>query len=59
VPVAGANMLKKARLRPKNSGGRIAPAAIGALIEGGYWSVNAFRAPVMAGRGLRATPVKY
>jgi hypothetical protein len=36
-------MLEKARLRPKNSGGGIASAAIGALIEAGYWSVNAFR----------------
>jgi hypothetical protein len=36
-------MLGNPRLRPKNSGGGIAPAAIGALIEGGFWSVNAFR----------------
>jgi hypothetical protein len=36
-------MLEKTRLRPKNSGGGIAPAAIGALIEAGCWSVNAFR----------------
>src|SRR5689334_21034278 len=32
------------RRRPKNSGGGIAPAAIGALIEGGLASVNAFAA---------------
>jgi len=29
--------------RSKNSGGGIAPAAIGALIEGGLCSVNVFR----------------
>lgn len=31
------------RRRPKNSGGRIAPAANGGLIEGAPCSVNAFR----------------
>jgi shikimate 5-dehydrogenase len=36
-------MLEKLQLRPKNSGGGIAPAAIGALIEAGCWSVNVFR----------------
>jgi hypothetical protein len=33
------------RRRSKNSGGRIASAAIGGLIEGANCSVNAFRAP--------------
>ncbi len=33
------------RRRSKNSGGGIAPAAIGALIEGTHCSVNAFRTP--------------
>ena len=33
------------RLRSKNSGGGITPAAIAALIEGGLCSVNAFRRP--------------
>ena len=32
------------RRRSKNSGGRIAPAAIAGLIKGGLYSVNAFRA---------------
>jgi hypothetical protein len=32
------------RRRSKNSGGRIAPAAISGLIEGAPCSVNAFRA---------------
>ena len=32
------------RRRPKNSGGGIAPAANGGLIEGALGSVNAFRA---------------
>jgi hypothetical protein len=31
------------RRRSKNSGGGIAPAAIGALIEGTFCSVNGFR----------------
>jgi len=35
----------------KNSGGRIAPAAIGALIEGGLWTVNAFGRGRTPGRG--------
>src|SRR5690242_16137479 len=43
------------RLRPKNSGGGIAPAAIGALIEAGYWSVNAFRRDGGADRPLQNT----
>jgi hypothetical protein len=34
------------RRRSKNSGGGISPAAIGALIEGGLASVNAFRIPL-------------
>jgi hypothetical protein len=33
------------RRRSKNSGGRIAPAAIAGLIEGAPCSVNVFRAP--------------
>ena len=37
-----ATMLARRR-RSKNSGGGIAPAAIGALIEGGFCSVNFFR----------------
>jgi hypothetical protein len=45
-------MLKEGRLRPKNSGGGIAPAAIGALIEAGYWSVNAFRQFQCAGEAV-------
>jgi len=38
----------KARRRSKNSGGGIAPAAIGALIEGGPCSVNAFGCAYLA-----------
>jgi hypothetical protein len=34
-----------ARRRSKNSGGRIAPAAIAGLIKGVLCSVNAFRVP--------------
>jgi hypothetical protein len=37
------NMLARRR-RSKNSGGGIAPAAIGALIKGTFCSVNGFRA---------------
>jgi hypothetical protein len=37
------------RRRSKNSGGGIAPAAIGVLIEGTSRSVNAFRRPQEAG----------
>jgi hypothetical protein len=33
------------RRRSKNSGGGIAPAAMAALIEGAFCSVNAFRHP--------------
>jgi hypothetical protein len=33
------------RRRSKNSGGGIAPAAIGAVIEGGFCSVNALPRP--------------
>jgi hypothetical protein len=36
-------MLEGVSYTQRNSGGGIAPAAIGALIEAGYWSVNAFR----------------
>jgi hypothetical protein len=46
-----ANMLTQRR-RSKNSGGGIAPAAIGALIEGTLCSVNAFEAV----RSRRARP---
>jgi hypothetical protein len=35
----------------KNSGGGIAPAAIGGLIEGESCTVNAFRLPRAAGKG--------
>jgi hypothetical protein len=42
--IFGANMLTSRR-HSKNSGGGIAPAAIGGLIEGALCSVNAFRVP--------------
>jgi hypothetical protein len=42
MPFSGAKMLTSRR-RSKNSGGRIAPAANGGLIEGAPRSVNAFR----------------
>jgi hypothetical protein len=40
----GSQMLPQRRCS-KNSGGGIAPAAIGGLIEGEYCTVNAFRNP--------------
>jgi hypothetical protein len=42
MPFSGAKMLTSRR-HSKNSGGGIAPAAIGGLIEGAPRSVNAFR----------------
>jgi hypothetical protein len=42
MPFSGAKMLTSRR-RSKNSGGGIAPAANGGLIEGAVRSVNAFR----------------
>jgi hypothetical protein len=41
VPCSGAKMLPPRR-GSKNSGGGIAPAAIGGLIEGEFCTVNAF-----------------
>jgi hypothetical protein len=46
------------RLRSKNRGGGIAPAAIAALIEGGFFSVNAFGRQNGPKR-RRELPVKY
>ena len=46
------------RRRSKNSGGGIAPAAIGALIEGRFCSVNGFRtAPNRQARAQKADKV--
>ena len=46
----GSQMLPKAARGSKNSGGGIAPAAIGGLIEGASRTVNAFRLPKRPGR---------
>jgi hypothetical protein len=41
----------RSRRCSKNSGGGIAPAAIGGLIEGAFCTVNAFRPPRKAEKG--------
>jgi hypothetical protein len=48
IPCPEAKMLSERRCS-KNSGGGIAPAAIGALIEGRFCTVNAFRAGLEPG----------
>jgi hypothetical protein len=47
--VLGSQMLPQRRCS-KNSGGGIAPAAIGGLIEGEFCTVNAFRTPEKIGK---------
>ena len=54
--ILGANMLTR-WWRSKNIGGRIAPAAIGGLIEARLCSVNAFGA-LSEPANIRRTPVK-
>jgi hypothetical protein len=49
--ILGANRFARSR-RSKNSGGRIAPAAMGGLIEALFSSVNAFPAAGAAIRGV-------
>jgi hypothetical protein len=45
-------MLEGFSYTQRNSGGGIAPAAIGALIEAGCWSVNAFRRNASGGTAV-------
>jgi hypothetical protein len=45
MSLRGQDRMLKMAGHSKNSGGGIAPAAIAALIEGSFCSVNAFRAP--------------
>jgi len=52
MPFPG-QMMPTWRRRSKNSGGGIAPAAIGAFIEGTVCSVNAFRPPKSRGCPFR------